>query len=61
MPSKGYPAPSKGYPALFLIGIAQLAEKHTELLVPDRGANYDQLVEIDLDKVRGEMICCVSC
>ncbi|KAL5474055.1 hypothetical protein EMCRGX_G028628 [Ephydatia muelleri] len=32
-------------------GIAQLAEKHTELLVPDRGANYDQLVEIDLDKL----------
>ncbi len=32
--------------------IAGYAEKNANLLVPDEGAEYDQLVEIDLNKVR---------
>lgn len=35
-----------------LADIAELAEKNRQLLVPDEGAQYDQLIEIDLDKVR---------
>ena len=31
--------------------IAEYADKYTHLLVPDEGAEYDQLIEIDLDKV----------
>ncbi len=31
--------------------IAELAEKNQQLLVPDEGAQYDQLIEIDLDKL----------
>ena len=31
--------------------IADCAEKYSHLLVPDEGADYDQLVEIDLNKV----------
>ena len=32
--------------------IADLAEKYQRMLVPDNGAVYDQLIEIDLNKVR---------
>ena len=32
--------------------IAALAEKHSDILVPDEGAQYDRLVEINLDEVR---------
>ena len=31
--------------------IAALAEKHSDILVPDEGAQYDRLVEINLDEV----------
>ena len=31
--------------------IAALAEKHADILVPDEGAQYDRLVEINLDEV----------
>ena len=33
------------------IAIANEAEKYKELLVPDEGAQYDQLIEINLDEV----------
>jgi hypothetical protein len=33
------------------VAIANEAEKYKELLVPDEGAEYDQLVEINLDEV----------
>lgn len=34
-----------------LLDIADLAEKNQQVLVPDEGAQYDQVVEIDLDNV----------
>ena len=33
------------------IAIAKEAEKYKEILVPDEGAEYDQLIEINLDEV----------
>lgn len=36
---------------LLTIAIANEAEKYKELLVPDEGAEYDQLIEINLDEV----------
>lgn len=36
----------------FTTAIADLAEKNHHLLVPDEGAEYDQLLEINLDEVR---------
>lgn len=39
------------FPSL-LSDIAALAEKYQQILVPDEGAEYDQLVEIDLSTVR---------
>ena len=35
-----------------IAAIADLAERNQHLLVPDEGADYDQLVEINLDEVR---------
>jgi len=40
---------------LLCADISALAEKHCDILVPDEGAQYDRLVEINLDEVR-EMI-----
>ena len=34
------------------LDIASLAEQHQEILVPDEGAHYDRLVEINLEEVR---------
>lgn len=34
------------------VDIAELAEKNQQVLVPDEGAQYDQLIEIDLSTVR---------
>lgn len=31
--------------------IAALADEHSDLLVPDEGCEYDQLIEINLDEV----------
>ena len=36
--------------------IAALAEKYQQVLVPDEGAHYDELVEIDLSTVRDGLI-----
>ena len=33
------------------LAIAKEAEKYRELLVPDEGAEYDRLIEINLDEV----------
>ena len=38
-------------PPLLPSDIASLAERHQDLLVPDEGAQYDRLVEINLDEV----------
>ena len=35
----------------FSLDIAELAEKNQNMLVPDEGCQYDQLIEIDLSKV----------
>ena len=35
-----------------VVDIAELAEKNQQVLVPDEGAQYDQLIEIDLSTVR---------
>lgn len=32
-------------------GIAALADEHIDMLTPDEGAKYDQVIEIDLDKL----------
>ena len=40
---------------LSTVAIANEAEKYKELLVPDEGAEYDQLIEINLDKVNRYM------
>lgn len=37
--------------SLATIAIADLADKNSSILVPDEGAEYDQLVEINLDEV----------
>lgn len=34
-----------------LTDIADLASNYKELLTPDKGCQYDKLIEIDLDKV----------
>ena len=39
------------YLSLATVAIADLADKNSSLLVPDEGAEYDQLVEINLDEV----------
>ena len=36
---------------VFVADIASLAEKYPDLLVPDEGAEYDKLVEINLTEV----------
>ena len=36
---------------LLYAAIADLADRNASLLVPDEGAEYDQLVEINLDEV----------
>ncbi len=36
---------------MFLVEIAGLADRNASILVPDEGAQYDQLVEINLDEV----------
>lgn len=35
----------------FVAEIAELSEKHKDLLVPDEGCEYDQLIELNLDEV----------
>lgn len=35
----------------FVAAIAELSEKHKDLLVPDEGCEYDQLIELNLDEV----------
>lgn len=42
---------SKHSLVLSIVAIANEAEKFKELLVPDKGAEYDQLIEINLDEV----------
>ncbi len=37
---------------VFPVAIAELADRNANILVPDEGAQYDQLVEINLDEVR---------
>ena len=47
-----------------LTAIAELAERNQNLLVPDEGAQYDQLIEIDLSKVslsHGVSVCVSVC
>ncbi len=38
--------------SLLVPDIAALAEQYSDLLVPDEGAPYDRLVEINLDEVK---------
>lgn len=45
-PFPNYYSPPSGH-----TDIAALAEKHSDILVPDEGAQYDRLVEINLDEV----------
>lgn len=40
------------HPCCHVIDIAELAEKNQQVLVPDEGAQYDQVIEIDLSTVR---------
>lgn len=45
---------------LLCADISALAEKHCDILVPDEGAQYDRLVEINLDEVREMISTCRS-
>lgn len=42
---------SQHSPSCFFPEIAALADGYSDLLVPDEGCEYDQLIELNLDEV----------